>query len=149
MMMKESLTIDCPAYIWQISFMILIDPVTSRDSMTLGEVMNSTHRDTTSGFDEETDPTNLRQCFNHLLHLSRKYAQHIQLAEIVEKYNQTHAIFICGDMNASLQGRDGNDSDKILKRLCEEKGLSSRQTVEATFHNVNNKRSGRAGLYTL
>ena len=46
-----------------------------------------------------------------------------QLGEILNIYNRTHAVFIVGDMNASLITRGGNLQDALLNDFVHRNAL--------------------------
>ncbi|MES9884558.1 MAG: reverse transcriptase family protein [Sedimenticola sp.] len=62
-----------------------------------------------------------------------------ELEEIITKYEQTHAIIVIGDMNASLATRAGNVHDKMFNQLCMDKKLSSLQVGTPTFYHENGR----------
>ena len=63
----------------------------------------------------------------------------LEVQEIVAKFSPTHAIFLLGDMNSSLQKRDNNLHDRELENFCMRNGLSSLQRGTPTFFHVNTK----------
>lgn len=62
-----------------------------------------------------------------------------ELNEIISKYNQTHAIIILGDMNASLKPRKGNEQDVMLQKCCDQQKPSTHQSGEPTFFHENER----------
>ena len=61
-----------------------------------------------------------------------------QLEEILNIYSRTHAVFILGDMNASLVSRKGNLQDTLLQDFFGRNDLVWRQNGEVTFRHPNN-----------
>ena len=58
-----------------------------------------------------------------------------QLEEILITYNSTHAVFILGDINASLVHRKGNIQDSLLVNFVETNSLFYQQDgIETFFH---------------
>ena len=60
-----------------------------------------------------------------------------QLEEILNIYSLTHAVFIVGDMNASLMSRKGNLQDSLLKEFVDRNALCWKQHGEETFFHPN------------
>lgn len=59
------------------------------------------------------------------------------MQEILEKYTYTHAFFLVGDINASLQSRGSNDQDRKRLIFCSPNGLLAMQHGIPTFNHVN------------
>ncbi|KAH3836033.1 hypothetical protein DPMN_115746 [Dreissena polymorpha] len=47
----------------------------------------------------------------------------LEIEELLEKYSDTHALFICGDFNSSLSRQPPNDRDQILRDLVRKHNL--------------------------
>ena len=60
-----------------------------------------------------------------------------QLEEILNIYSTTHAVFLMGDFNASLQQRKGNEQDIKLASFVDRNSLSHAQTGQYTFAHPN------------
>ena len=60
-----------------------------------------------------------------------------QLEEILNIYTRSHAVFILGDMNASLVPRRGNQQDVLLRDFVDSNSLCWRQKGEETFFHPN------------
>ena len=60
-----------------------------------------------------------------------------QLEEILNIYTRSHAVFILGDMNASLVPRRGNQQDVLLRDFVDSNSLCWRQNGEETFFHPN------------
>ena len=60
-----------------------------------------------------------------------------QLKEIQNIYTRSHAVFIVGDMNASLVPRRGNQQDVLLRDFVNSNSLCWRQKGEETFFHPN------------
>ena len=56
-----------------------------------------------------------------------------QREEILNIYTRSHAVFIAGDMNASLVPRRGNQQDMLLRDFVDSNSLCWRQNGEETF----------------
>ena len=62
-----------------------------------------------------------------------------QLSEIISTYQTSHEIILCGDMNASLQQRQGNKQDQSLAIFLQATDLKSHQSGKPTFFHGNGK----------
>ena len=62
-----------------------------------------------------------------------------QLAEIIQTYESSHNIVLCGDMNSSLRKRQGNDRDQMLSHFTKAMNLHSYQQGFPTFFHENGK----------
>ena len=62
-----------------------------------------------------------------------------QLKEILCTYEDTHNIFLCGDMNVSLVRRHGNPQDQLLSDFVSQLELVSYQDGSPTFFHENGK----------
>ena len=51
-----------------------------------------------------------------------------ELQEIVLKFNSSHAVFICGDMNSSLSRTPPNDRDTLFREFCNKTNSSVHKT---------------------
>lgn len=60
-----------------------------------------------------------------------------QLEELVTTYSSTHAVFILGDLNASLIHRKGNLQDSLLVKFVESNSLFYQQSGKETFFHPN------------
>ncbi|MEW8545673.1 MAG: endonuclease/exonuclease/phosphatase family protein [Candidatus Thiodiazotropha sp.] len=60
-----------------------------------------------------------------------------QLEEVLNIYNDSHAVVILGDFNASLMGRKGNEQDQQLKAFVANNSLGHLQTGIPTFFHPN------------
>ena len=47
-----------------------------------------------------------------------------KVQEVLLKYSSTHAVFICGDMNASLKRHPENDHDKLFELIMRRNDLT-------------------------
>ncbi|CAC5364725.1 E3.1.11.2 [Mytilus coruscus] len=67
-----------------------------------------------------------------------------QIDEMIEKYNDTHEIIVCGDTNGSLY-RSSTLNDKILQTFCKEKciGNTEKCPINETFYHQNGKSKGQ------
>ena len=63
----------------------------------------------------------------------------LELQEILDKFSNSHAVILPGDMNSSLLSRENNDQDKKLPNFCSRKGITSLQHGVPTFYHVNGK----------
>ena len=63
----------------------------------------------------------------------------LELQEILDKFSNSHAVILLGDMNSSLLCRENNDQDKKLLNFCSRNGLASLQHGVPTFYHVNGK----------
>jgi exonuclease III len=63
-----------------------------------------------------------------------------QLNEVIQKYEETYDILLCGDMNASLH-RDDRRRDRIFKKFTVESNLilPTNYPIDFTFHHHNGK----------
>jgi hypothetical protein len=63
-----------------------------------------------------------------------------QLNEVIQKYEETYDILLCGDMNASLH-RDDRRRDHIFKKFTVESNLilPTNYPIDFTFHHHNGK----------
>ena len=57
-----------------------------------------------------------------------------RLEEILNIYARSHAVFIVGDMNASLVLRRGNQQEVLLRNFVDSNSLCWMQKGEETFH---------------
>ena len=62
-----------------------------------------------------------------------------QLAEIIQTYESSQNIVLCGDMNSSLLKRQGNDRDQMLSHFTKAMNLHSYQQGVPTFFHENGK----------
>ena len=62
-----------------------------------------------------------------------------EVEEVLLKYISTHAVFICGDMNASLKRHPENDHDKLFKQFVRRNDLHTSQEGIPTFIHPNGK----------
>ena len=46
-----------------------------------------------------------------------------EVEELVEKYSHNHALFVCGDFNASLSRQSANERDILLRYFVEKHQL--------------------------
>ena len=67
-----------------------------------------------------------------------------QLKEIIAKYQDTHEIFLCGDLNGSLH-RNSTPHDKLLQSFCESNNITlpPGYPVKETFFHTNKKSKGQ------
>ena len=56
-----------------------------------------------------------------------------QVEELLVTYTISHAVFICGDFNASLSRHPPNDRDTLLKDFVQERQLHCQQSGASTF----------------
>ena len=56
-----------------------------------------------------------------------------EIAEIIAKFNLTHAILLCGDLNSSLSRNPPNDRDLILREFVKVNSLHTFQNGTATY----------------
>lgn len=58
------------------------------------------------------------------------------ITDIIEKYQTTHKIVLCGDMNGTLLENRSNKHDKILKIYVKESNMTTRANLPEThtFH---------------
>ena len=72
------------------------------------------------------------QSRNSLLYNDKENYMHClgQLEEILNIYTRSHAVFIVGDMNASLVPRRGNQQDILLRDFVDSNPLCWRQYGE-------------------
>ena len=57
----------------------------------------------------------------------------LELQEILDKFSNSHAVILLGDMNSSLLSRENNAQDKKLLNFCSRNGLASLQHGVPTF----------------
>ena len=64
-----------------------------------------------------------------------------QIAEIIDKYNISYHIIVCGDLNASLHRKDNRRRDQLLKEFMNDNKLSIplNYPVQPTFFHHNGK----------
>lgn len=62
-----------------------------------------------------------------------------QVQEIIQTYEGSHSILLCGDMNASLKRRQGNPQDQLLFDFVNQMNLISYQSGSPTFFHDNGK----------
>ncbi|KAH3842230.1 hypothetical protein DPMN_115726 [Dreissena polymorpha] len=65
----------------------------------------------------------------------------LEIEELLEKYSDTHALFICGDFNSSLSRHPPNDRDQILRDLVRKHNLHTDQDREPTFFHASGEQS--------
>ena len=63
----------------------------------------------------------------------------LELQEILDKFSNSHAVILLGDMSSLLLCRENNDQDKKLLSFCSRNGLASLQHGVLTFYHVNGK----------
>jgi len=63
-----------------------------------------------------------------------------QLQEIIQKYDNSYQIIVCGDMNASLH-RDDRRRDNLFRNFIHENGLklANNHPEQSTFFHHNGK----------
>jgi hypothetical protein len=63
-----------------------------------------------------------------------------QLNEVIQKYEETYDILLCGDMNASIH-RDDRRRNRIFKKFTVESNLilPTNYPIDFTFHHHNGK----------
>lgn len=73
-----------------------------------------------------------------------------QLDEIMIKYEDTHQIMMCGDMNGSLH-RHTTPHDKIFKTYCMERDLGATEKcpTKPTFYHHNGLSVGQIDYFLL
>ncbi|KAH3727546.1 hypothetical protein DPMN_053485 [Dreissena polymorpha] len=64
-----------------------------------------------------------------------------EIEELLEKYSDTHALFICGDFNSSLSRQPPNDRDQTLRDLIKKYDLHTDQDGEPTFFHAIGEQS--------
>ena len=60
-----------------------------------------------------------------------------EISEILQKYGNTHALILCGDMNASLNRHHENNHDKMFKTFIKDHNLTTKQDGTPTFTHPN------------
>ncbi|KAH3826741.1 hypothetical protein DPMN_128651 [Dreissena polymorpha] len=65
----------------------------------------------------------------------------LEIEELLEKYSETHALFICGDFNSSLSRQPPNDRDQTLRDLVKKHNLHTDQDGEPTFFHASGEQS--------
>ncbi|KAH3813279.1 hypothetical protein DPMN_141732 [Dreissena polymorpha] len=65
----------------------------------------------------------------------------LEIEELLKKYSDTHALFICGDFNSSLSRQPPNDRDQILRDLVKNHNLHTDQDGEPTFFHASGEQS--------
>ncbi|CAC5363397.1 unnamed protein product [Mytilus coruscus] len=56
----------------------------------------------------------------------KEYREHLdKLNSMIEKYEQTHNVFIIGDLNGTLMSSRNNYHDKLLKNFCRQQQLKN------------------------
>ena len=68
-----------------------------------------------------------------------------QLEEILNIYTRSNAVFIVGNMNASLVPRKGNQQDVLLYDFVDSNALCWRQNGDEAFFHPN--KGDRAEIY--
>ena len=64
---------------------------------------------------------------------------------IIKKYQDSHHLIICGDMNASLHSAQPDERDKLFKQFCELSNIHLPHTypVGKTYIHENGKKSSQ------
>ncbi|KAH3802261.1 hypothetical protein DPMN_155934 [Dreissena polymorpha] len=65
----------------------------------------------------------------------------LEIEELLEKYSDTQALFICGDFNSSLSRQPPNDRDLILRDLVRKLNLHTDKDGEPTFFHASGEQS--------
>ena len=60
-----------------------------------------------------------------------------ELEEIIEKFSGDHALFLCGDLNASLSRNPPNERDILLREFVSKHQLFNQQTGTPTFYHAS------------
>ena len=63
----------------------------------------------------------------------------LEVQEIIDKFSNSHAVILLGDINSSLLSRENNNQDKKLQNFCSWNGHTSLQHGVPTFYHSNGK----------